>query len=75
MFYFDFMLMLVTAPAILLMMWAQYRLRSTYSAGMQIGTSLSGAAAAAHLLESASYQSMPLQRLMPAAARVLLLAH
>lgn len=52
MFYFDFMLMLVTAPAILLMMWAQYRLRSTYSAGMQIGTSLSGAAAAAHLLET-----------------------
>ena len=52
MFFHSFQLLLVTAPAILLMMWAQYRLRSTYSAGMQIGTPLSGAAAAAHLLES-----------------------
>ena len=45
MFFFDPWLMVMTAPAILLMMWAQYRLRSTYSAGMQIGTPLSGAAA------------------------------
>ena len=52
MFFFDPWLIVMTAPAILLMMWAQYRLRSTYSAGMQIGTPLSGAAAAAHLLES-----------------------
>ncbi len=52
MFYFDYRLLIMTAPAILLMMWAQYRLRSTYSAGMQISTPLSGASAAAHLLES-----------------------
>lgn len=50
--FFDPMLMIFTAPAILLMMWAQYRLRSTYSDGMQIGTPLTGAAAAQHILES-----------------------
>ncbi len=52
MFYFDPWLLIVTAPAILLMMWAQYRLRSTYTQGMQVGTPLTGAAAALHILES-----------------------
>ncbi len=51
--FFNPWILIVTAPAILLMMWAQYRLRSTYKAGMQVGTSLSGAAAAEHMLESA----------------------
>jgi Zn-dependent membrane protease YugP len=40
------------APAILLMMWAQYRVRHTYAEGMRVPTALSGAAAARHILDS-----------------------
>jgi Zn-dependent membrane protease YugP len=61
MFYFDPRLMIVTAPAILLMMWAQYRLRSTYSQGMQIGTPLTGAAAAQHILDSEGVQDVGIE--------------
>lgn len=52
MFYFDPLLFIVTLPAVLLMAWAQYRLRSAYGEGMRIGTPLTGAAAALHILES-----------------------
>lgn len=52
MFYFDPLLMIATLPAVLLMAWAQYKLRSAYSHGMQISTPLTGHAAALHILES-----------------------
>jgi uncharacterized protein len=39
------------APAILLMLWAQMRIKSAYSRGMQIPAKLSGAAAARHILD------------------------
>ena len=59
--FFDYRLLIITAPAILLMMWAQYRLRSTYKQGMQIRTALSGAAAAAHMLESAGVHDIGIE--------------
>ncbi len=59
--YLDFRLLLLTLPAVLLMFWAQYRLRSTYSAGMQIQTPLTGAAAAAHMLESAGVHDVGIE--------------
>ena len=59
--FFDIRLLIVTLPAILLMLWAQYRLRSTYSAGMQVATPLSGAAAAAHMLESAGVHDVGIE--------------
>ncbi len=43
---------LFAAPAILLMLWAQARISTTYRRGMQIPAPLSGAAAAQHILES-----------------------
>ena len=58
---FDPIYILISIPAILLMMWAQYRLRSTYSAGMQIQTPLTGAAAAAHMLESAGVHDVGIE--------------
>ena len=47
---FEYFLFL--APAILLMMWAQYRVRHTYAEGMRVPTALSGAAAARHILDT-----------------------
>lgn len=52
MFYFDPRYFLFVAPAILLMMWAQYRIRWAYQQGMQIRTRLSGAEAAKQIMES-----------------------
>jgi Zn-dependent membrane protease YugP len=39
------------APAMLLMVWAQYRVQSTYARGMQVPAPLSGAAAARYILD------------------------
>ncbi len=61
--FFDPWILIVTAPAILLMMWAQYRLRATYKAGMEISTPLSGAAAAAHMLESAGVHDVGIEEI------------
>ena len=41
---FNFEQLLWVSPAILLMLWAQFRIRSAYARGMQIPASLSGAA-------------------------------
>lgn len=54
MFYmFNFEYLLFISPAILLMIWAQLRVKSTYHAAMQVPARLSGAAAAQHILEQA----------------------
>jgi Zn-dependent membrane protease YugP len=44
---------LFLAPAMLLMLWAQMRVKSTFHKGMQVPAPLSGAAAARHILDSA----------------------
>jgi hypothetical protein len=51
MFYFDPMYFVFLAPAILLMLYAQFRVKSAYAAGMQVPAKLSGAAAARYLLD------------------------
>ena len=51
--YFDIEMMIVTAPAILLMLWAQARIHSAYGRGMRINARLSGAAAARYILDRA----------------------
>ncbi len=50
---YDPIYFLFLAPAILLMLWAQWRVKSAFAAGMQVPANLSGAAAAQHILESA----------------------
>lgn len=52
-FPFNFEYFLWIAPALLLAMWAQMRIRSTYAQAQQVPTRLSGAAAARHILDSA----------------------
>lgn len=52
-FYFDPMYLLFVGPAILLGLWAQFRVRSTYAVAQQEPAPLSGAAAARHILDSA----------------------
>lgn len=59
--FFNPWLLIVTSPAILLMLWAQYRLRSTYASGMEVFTPLSGAAAAQHMLESAGVHDVAVE--------------
>jgi len=51
MMYFNFGLLLFIAPALLLGLWAQYRVRSTYSRARREPARLSGAAAARMILD------------------------
>jgi len=51
--FFDPIYLLYVSPALLLMMWAQMRIRSAYASGMKVPAGLSGAAAARHLLDDA----------------------
>jgi Zn-dependent membrane protease YugP len=50
--YFDPLYFVFAAPAIVLMLWAQWRVKSTYLEGMQVAAPLSGAAAARHILDN-----------------------
>ncbi len=59
--FFDPKYFLFIAPAILLMMWAQWKVKSAYAAGMTIDARLSGAAAARHLLDSAGLQHVGIE--------------
>ena len=52
---------LFLAPAILLMMWAQGRVRSAFSRGMQVPAPLSGAAAARHILDVSGCQHVDIE--------------
>jgi len=50
---FDWLYWAMLAPAMLLALWAQWRVRSTYASAQQEPAPLSGAAAARHILDSA----------------------
>jgi Zn-dependent membrane protease YugP len=51
--YFDINYLIILSPAFLLMMWAQWRIRSAYAAAMEVPTRLSGAEAARQILDEA----------------------
>ena len=51
MLFFDPLYFVAIAPALLLMLWAQARVKWAYSRGMQIDAHLTGAAAARHVLD------------------------
>lgn len=51
------------APAVLLGMWAQFRIRSTYAQAQRMGASLSGAAAARHILDSAGLNDVGIEQI------------
>lgn len=51
------------APAMLLALWAQMRVKSTYAEAQQIPAELSGAAAARHVLNSAGLQNVEIEEI------------
>jgi Zn-dependent membrane protease YugP len=62
MFYYDFNLLIFIAPALLLGLWAQFRIKSSYAAASRAPSSLSGAAAARHILDSAGLQNVDIEQ-------------
>jgi Zn-dependent membrane protease YugP len=61
MFWFDPRYFLFLSPAILLMAWAQWRVKSSYSRAMRMPAPLSGAAAARYILDQAGLQDVPIE--------------
>jgi Zn-dependent membrane protease YugP len=59
--HFNIWYFVAIAPAVLLGMWAQMRVRSTYAHASQVPASLSGAAAARHILNSAGLRDLPIE--------------
>jgi uncharacterized protein len=55
--------LLFIAPALILGIWAQFRVKSTYAAAQQMAAPLSGAAAARHILDSAGLQSVEIEQI------------
>ena len=62
MFYFDPLYFIMLAPAILLGVWAQWRVQSNYHAAGKIPARLSGAAAARHVLNSAGLDNVAIEQ-------------
>ncbi len=60
-YYFDPRYFLFVGPAIALMLYAQYKVKSAYAAGMQIPARLSGAAAARYILDQAGLQDVNIE--------------
>ena len=54
--------LLFLAPAMLLMGWAQYRIKAAYADGMRVPAPLSGAAAARHILDVSGLQDVPIEQ-------------
>lgn len=61
MFIFNIWYFIIIGPALLLGMWAQYKVRSTYGQALRMPASLSGAAAARHILDSAGLSNVDIE--------------
>jgi len=59
--FFDPMYFVFLAPALLLMMWAQWRVHSTFAKADEVGANLSGASAARHILDEAGLQNVGIE--------------
>jgi hypothetical protein len=59
--FFDPIYFLYIAPALLLALWAQLRVKSAYAAAQQQPAPLSGAAAARHILDQAGLQQVNIE--------------
>lgn len=59
--WFDPMYLVVIAPALLLALWAQWKVNSVYATASQVPASLSGAAAARHILDSAGLNDVGIE--------------
>jgi len=61
MFWFDPMYFVFVAPAFILALWAQYRVRSAYARAQQQPAPLTGAAAARHILDQAGLSDVAIE--------------
>jgi uncharacterized protein len=60
-FHFDPLYFMMIAPAMLLAVWAQFRIKSAYARAQQQPAPLSGAAAARHILDQAGLQNVSIE--------------
>ncbi len=58
---FDPWYFLYLAPAFILAMWAQYKVKAAYARAQRVAAPLSGAAAARHVLDSAGLQNVDIE--------------
>lgn len=58
---FSFEYLLWIAPALLLGLWAQWKVKSTYAQAAEVPARLSGAAAARHILDAAGLQNVSIE--------------
>ncbi len=63
MMYWDPVYLLYIAPAFLLALWAQMRVKATYAEASQQPAPLSGAAAARHILDSAGLREVQIEQI------------
>lgn len=61
MIYFDPLYFLFLAPAFLLGLWAQYRVKATFAEAARVGTTLTGAQAARRVLDAAGLQRVDIE--------------
>lgn len=59
---FDPMYFVYVSPAIILALWAQYRVKSTYHRAQQVPAGLTGAAAAQHILDQAGVEGVGIEQ-------------
>lgn len=59
--HFNIWYFIAIAPAVLLGIWAQMRVKSTYAQASQVPASLSGAAAARHILDLGGLRDVPIE--------------
>ena len=59
--FFDIWYLIFLSPALLLMMWAQWRLRSTYANAMQVPVNMSGVQAARQILDEAGLHDVGIE--------------
>jgi len=61
--FFDPMYFIFIAPALLISLWAQFRVKSAYAMAQQMPAPLSGAAAARHVLDSAGLNGVAIEQI------------
>jgi uncharacterized protein len=61
--HYNFNYFLFIAPAVLLGLWAQFRIHTTYAQAQQLAAPLSGAAAARHILDSAGLANVSIEEI------------
>ncbi len=60
--FFDPLYFIMIAPALVLMVWAQWRVKSAFAEAQKVPVPLSGAGAARHILDAAGLQDIPIEQ-------------